>query len=132
MNPRRIARLQEQIKARIAEVLMKEIADPGLGLVTITRVEVDKEFTTCKAFWSVLGDVKERKKQEQLLRRATPFIQREVASVLRTRTVPRLSFWFDESIEGAARMQEKLNALREEREAREREKPAAEPETGGD
>lgn len=115
MNERRIARLQEQIKARIAEILMREIADPGLGLVTITRVVVDREFLNCRAYWSVLGDDKAKMKSEQTLTRARSYVQREVGSVLHTRTVPRLEFVFDESIAGAIRMQQLLHDLKVER-----------------
>ena len=43
MNDRRIARLQEQIKQRLAELLQRDVADPKLGFVTISRVELDAE-----------------------------------------------------------------------------------------
>lgn len=115
MNERRIARLQEQIKARIAEVLMREIADPRLGLVTITRVEVDREFLNCRAYWSVLGDDKQQVKSAQTLQRARAFVQREVGAVLHTRTVPRLEFVFDQSITGSIRIQQILHELKQER-----------------
>lgn len=115
MNERRIARLQEQIKARIAEVLMRELADPGLGLVTITRVELDREFLNCRAYWSVLGDDKQKAKSGQTLQRARAFVQREVGSALHTRTVPHLQFVFDESIAGVIRMQQLLHELKQQR-----------------
>lgn len=118
MNERRIQRLQEQIKARVAEILLREIADPEIGLVTISRVEVDREFTTCKVFWSVLGDQTKKAHTERALRRARGYVQREVGTTLHTRTVPRLDWVFDESIAGAVRMQELLGELRQERESR--------------
>ena len=118
MNERRIKRLQEQIKARIAEVLQREIADREIGMVTITRVELDREFTLCKAYWSVIGDAHQRAHTERALRRARGFIQREMVSTLHTRTVPRLEMVFDEAIAGAARINTLLHELREEREAR--------------
>ena len=55
MNERRLARLREQIKQKLAQVLQRDLADPKLGLVTITRIELDKEFTQCKAYWSVIA-----------------------------------------------------------------------------
>ena len=119
MNERRIKRLQEQINARIAEVLMREIRDPKVGLVTITRVELDREFTICKAFWSVFGKEHQRAHTDRALKRAAGFVQREVGATLHTRTVPRLSFHYDEQIAEAARIQEQLAELRREREARE-------------
>ena len=43
MNERRIARIEQQIKERLAIALQRELADPRLGFVTISRVEVDRE-----------------------------------------------------------------------------------------
>ncbi|HLQ38856.1 MAG TPA: 30S ribosome-binding factor RbfA [Planctomycetota bacterium] len=118
MNDRRRSRLEHAIQHRIAEVLLRDLADPKLGLVTITRVELDKEFTQCKAFWSVLGDQRARARSEEVLARASGFVQREMGKVLDTRTVPRLLFVFDESIAGAIKVQQLLAELKQEREAR--------------
>jgi ribosome-binding factor A len=120
MNDRRIARLQEQIKARIAEILLRELQDPKLGLVTVTRVVLDREFTQCKCYWSVIGDAQQRQRSHGALQRARGFVQREVGKDLHTRTVPRLEFVFDESIAGAIKMQTLLDSVRSEREAAER------------
>ena len=119
MNERRIARLQEQIKARVAQVISRDMADPRRGLITITKVKLDREMVTCKVYWSVFGDEKDRAKNEKMLNHAARFIQHEVAGVLNTRTVPRVKFEFDESILGALRIDDILRELREEREARE-------------
>lgn len=119
MNERRLARLQEQIKQRLAQVLQREIADPGLGLVTITRVELDKEFTQCKAYWSVIAPTgkegRARRDSGAVLERARGFCQREMGKVLHTRTVPHLEFRFDEGIGGAIRLNRLLHELKEER-----------------
>ena len=108
MNERRLARLSQQIKQRLAQVLQREIADPKMGMVTITRVELDSEFTQCKAYWSVLAgsDQEERAKRDSTaaLNRARGFCQREMAKVLHTRLVPHLHFLFDEGISAATRM----------------------------
>ena len=111
-SPRRIARLCSLIQARIAEVLTREIRDPRLGLVTIQRIELDREVTKAKVYWSVIGDDKERRRSEVALQNATRFIQREVAAIMPTRNTPRLEFIFDESIAGAIRIQELLRELR--------------------
>ena len=115
MNDRRLARLAEQIKQRLATTLQRELADPKLGLVTISRVELDKEFTQCKAYWSVLApNGKEdaaRRASAEVLERATGFCQREIGAVLHTRSVPRLQFVLDEGVAGAIRMQEILKDL---------------------
>lgn len=118
MNERRIKRLEAQIKARAAQVVGQEMADPRRGLITITRVEVDRELEHCKIYWSVLGNEKERMRNQQVLDHARLFVQHEIGAVLHTRTVPKVRFVFDESIAGALRVDEILAKLREERAAR--------------
>jgi len=118
MNERRIKRLQEQIKERAAVVVQQEMADPRRGLITITRVEVDRELAHCKIYWSVLGDEHARSRNGQMLNHAAKFVQRELAAILHTRTVPRVQFVFDESIEGAIRIDGLIRELQDERAAR--------------
>lgn len=119
MNERRIARLEALIKARAAEVIDRELADPrASGLITVTRVELDREIATCKIFWSVLGGDSARSTSEKMLADARGFVQREIGRVLHTRTVPRVSFLFDESIEKAIRIDEILKEIQDERDAK--------------
>lgn len=140
MNERRLARLQEQIKQRLAEILQRDIADPKLGLVTIARVELDSEFTQCKAYWSVfaptaVGEAKAKANSAEVLARARGFCQREVGKSLNTRTVPHLEFVFDEGISGGVRMNTLLKELQHEREQREATQPphpATEPGSDAD
>jgi ribosome-binding factor A len=120
MNDRRIARLQEQIKQRLAELLQRDVADPKLGFVTISRVELDAEFTVCKAYWSVLaptsvGEAKAKAQSAEVLARARGMLQREMGKGLATRTIPRLEFVFDEGIGGAVRVNRLLADLAKDR-----------------
>lgn len=119
MNDRRIERLQEFIKERVAEIVQRDVADPKLGMVTITRCKLDREMELCRVYWSVIGDQKVRAKNQGALNRARKFVQHELAESLTTRTVPQLRFEFDESIEGALRVQNILTDLAKEREERE-------------
>ena len=127
MNERRIARLQEQIKQRLAQVLLRDLADPHLGFVTITRVELDNEFTQCKAYWSVIGTDKQKRESEEVLQKARGYCQREVGKSLHTRTIPRLEFVFDEGIAGAIRVNQLLQDLKKEQENRPASPPTGEP-----
>lgn len=115
MQPRRIARLESLIRQRAAEVIDRDLADPRRGLITVTRAELDKEVTVCKIFWSVLGTDADRRTSARFLESARGYVQREVGKVLSTRTIPRLTFHFDERIEGSARIDQILHELRGER-----------------
>lgn len=115
MQERRLHRLESLIKERVAAVLSHEMADPRLGLVTITRVKLDRELSTCQVFWSVLGDEKQRRLNERTLKHAAGFVRREVARVLSTRSTPFVEFVFDESVSGELRVQQILKDLRDAR-----------------
>lgn len=127
MNERRLQRLQEQIKQTLAEVLLRDLADTKLGMVTITRVELDSEFTRCKAYWSVLGDSKQRADSTGALRRARGLCQRAIGKSVHTRSVPHLEFIFDAGIAGAIRLNNLIAELAEERKQREQDQEGKKP-----
>lgn len=130
MNERRIERIQALIKARVARVIDSELADPRRGMITITRVEVDRELTRCSIYWSILGDEKARRLNQKMLDHAASYVQREVAATLTTRTTPQVRFVFDEGVERSTRMDTLLGEIRKEREAHEAaEAPPAEGES---
>lgn len=131
MNERRIARLREQIKQTLAQVLLRDLADPKLGMVTITRIELDSEFTQCKAYWSVFGDEKQQKDSNAALRRARGLCQRAIGKAVRARSMPHLEFVFDEGIGGAIRLNTLIDELAAERKRNEaqRGETAGEPDT---
>lgn len=118
-NPRTIARMESRIRERAAYCLQFELNDPRAGMVTITRVELAQDLQSGKIFYSTLGDESDRNKCKAMLASAAGFIQRQVARVLETRTVPHLSFHFDESLERAANMDRLINeALKKDHEVR--------------
>ncbi|MFO1050995.1 MAG: 30S ribosome-binding factor RbfA [Planctomycetota bacterium] len=123
MNERRQRRVESLLKERIAEIVDQDLADPKRGMITITRVKVDKDLQVCLVFWSALGGPNAQTQSAQVLARAAGFVQREVAPMLRTRTMPRIKFVHDDGIEGAMRIDSILQELREERPA-----PQAPPE----
>ncbi|MBL8752853.1 MAG: 30S ribosome-binding factor RbfA [Planctomycetes bacterium] len=134
MNERRIQRLQEQIKERLAEILQRDLADPKLGMVTISRVELDTEFTVCKAYWSVIatsgkGEERARADSDAVLQRARGFCQREVGRSLNTRTIPRLEFVYDGGVAGAVRLNQLLKDLVKKPDGAPAESPAP-PDSG--
>lgn len=116
VSPKTLARLQAQIQRRVAHCLQFELADPRAGFITVTRVELTTDMATATVFYSVLGNEGEHSQAQHMLESARGFVQRQVAGILRTRTVPRLRWEFDASIEDAARMDVLI------REARERDK----------
>ena len=124
-------RVGEEIRHEIGRLLGREVHDPAIGFVTVTRVKVSPDLQLARVFYTQLGDEKARKETERALARATPFLRRHLGNRLRLRRVPELRFQFDQSVEHQDRIEKILIDLADERRAREDEPPPApsEPES---
>lgn len=110
MQGSRPARVGDQIREELSELLTREVKDPGIGLITVTHVKVSADLQVARAYWTIMGDEKSRKETSKALERATPFLRRQIAGRLRLKRVPELAFQYDESIE----RQERIEALLQE------------------
>lgn len=109
-NDRTRARIAARIKERAAYCIAHELSDPRAHFITITEVEVAGDLSAAKIHYSVLGTPSERSQVEHMLNKAAGFIQRQVGRVLQTRTVPRLSFYYDDRMEIAANIDSAIQA----------------------
>src|SRR3989338_8138188 len=105
----RPSRVADQIRAELAGLLARDVHDPGIGFITLTRVEVSPDLQLARIFYTALGDQGTRRASARALERAVPFLRRQVGSRLRLRRVPELRFFYDESIEGQDRIERLLN-----------------------
>jgi ribosome-binding factor A len=108
----RTARVADQIRGEIASLIAREVHDPGVGFVTITRVAVTPDLQQARVYYTVLGDDKARRDTERALGRAAPFLRRQIGSRLRLKRAPELEFLYDESIAGQDRIEQLLNDIR--------------------
>jgi ribosome-binding factor A len=105
-------RLAEQIRVESSEVLAREVHDPGVGFVTLTRVRVTADLQIARLYYTTMGDEAARKATAKALRRVTPFVRRQLGGRLQLRRVPEIEFIYDESIAQQARVEELLQDLR--------------------
>ena len=99
-------------------MLLREVQDPGIGLVTLTRVQVSPDLQMARIFYTQLGDEKDKRETRQALERALPFLRRQLGGRMRLRRVPELRFEFDKSVENQDRIEQILLDLQRERDAR--------------
>ena len=105
-------RVADQIRSEIASLLARDVHDPGVGFVTLTRVTVTPDLQHARIHYTSLGDEKARAATGRALERAAPFLRRQLGSRLRLRRVPELQFIYDESIAGQDRVEQLLNEFR--------------------
>ena len=114
MQATRTARLAHQLQQEIAMIIHRELKDPRLGFVTITRVELSNDLAHAKVWFSCLGDPQERVRCQDALEHSARFIYGLLKKRLRLRITPAILFWYDESIAGAIAFTQTLEQLREE------------------
>ena len=104
MTSARRARIADQIQRELADLIRLEVRDPRVRLVTLTAVELTRDQSQARVFFTVLGPESEAREVLQGLQRAAGFLRTNLAHRLSTRSVPELVFAYDESIERGARL----------------------------
>lgn len=107
----RTERVADQIRSELATLLAREVHDPGIGFVTLTRVHVSPDLQQARVMYTSLGDEKVRAATAKALDRATPFLRRQIGQRLRLKRTPELRFFYDEAIAGQDRIEQILNEL---------------------
>ena len=108
-------RVGDQIRQELSELLARGVVhDPGIGFITLTRVQVTADLQIARVYYTTMGDPSARKDTAKALKRATPFFRRHVGERLQLRRVPELEFRFDESVAHQDRIEQILRDLHEE------------------
>jgi len=110
---KRLDRLADLIKREVSEIILREVQDPRITLVTITHVAVASDLKQAKIFFSTLKTGQELEGTIAGLERAAGFVQRLLAERMHIRYVPHLSFQFDDSLAQAAHMDQIFRQLEE-------------------
>ena len=111
-------RVGEEIRHVVADLLAREVHDPGIGFVTLTRVTVSPDLQLARVFYTMMGDDKAQETTAKALGRAIPFLRRQIGKRIRLRRVPELRFEFDKSVQHQDRIERILLDLQAERDAR--------------
>ena len=111
MLPTRMERLAAQLQQEIALIIHRELKDPRLGFVTITRVKLSPDVSHARVLFSCLGTAQEQTASQEALEHAVPFIRGLLKKRLRLRITPMLAFQYDASIAGAIELADTLERL---------------------
>jgi ribosome-binding factor A len=107
-------RLGDQIRAELSEIIAREVHDPGVGLITITRVQVTSDLQIARVYYTTMTDAAARKVTAKALQRATPFLRHQLAGRLTLRRMPEIEFRFDQSVEQHDRIEKLIHQIHEE------------------
>lgn len=111
MGSERRARVGTLLQAAIAELLLREVKDPRIGMVTVTGVDMSPDLKQARVFVSAFGDSEARARALAGLGSARSFLQAQVGRRLGLRFTPGLQFELDESLDRAERLEQLLRGV---------------------
>jgi ribosome-binding factor A len=112
VKERRSARLAEEIREQVAELIAAKLKDPRIGFVTVTRVELSSDQRLARILVGVLGEKAAREESLAGLRRAAGFVRRALAERLRLRFAIDVVFEYDKGLEATDRVAQLLDEAR--------------------
>jgi ribosome-binding factor A len=93
-------RVADMLQVELSTLLHREIADPRIKDVTVTAVDVARNFAHAKVFITTLNDDAEAKKDlMKALKAASGFMRSQLAKRVQMRTTPELRFIYDDSVQ---------------------------------
>lgn len=106
----RTTRLDELLREEVSQVLLRDVDDPRIGFLTVTRIEVTPDLRHATLWASVIGQPAERRAALRALRGAMPFVRGRLGS-LRLKRIPEFIVREDDSAVRGTRVLELLAEL---------------------
>ncbi|MDH3882958.1 MAG: 30S ribosome-binding factor RbfA [Desulfobacterales bacterium] len=100
------------IQKVLSNILNKNIRDPRLKMVTITGVKVSRDLKQARIYFTTSGGIQKKDDTTEGFNSAHGFIKRTLAHELDLRYMPHLKFFYDESLEYGAHIDELIESTK--------------------
>ena len=110
----RARRVGERIQEELAILLIRNVADPRLNMVTITEVDVDRELAYATIYVTASGGEEREEEVLEGMESASGYFKSELATRTQLRAFPQLRFRWDVAHERGQRIEELLDSLKTE------------------
>ncbi|MDH5590298.1 MAG: 30S ribosome-binding factor RbfA [Gemmatimonadota bacterium] len=112
MASKRLARLGEQLKREISELIRRDVHDPRVGAVTVTGARVSGDLSVAWVYVRPLAETPEEAEETLAgLHAAAPFLRRTLGRSLHVRRIPELRFEVDRTLEKASEIERILSEV---------------------
>ena len=99
----RSQKVGDQIQRELSEIIHRELRDPGVGMITLTGVDVSPDCAYATVYFTCL-DAAQVKVAKAGLQRANGFLRAQIGKRIKIWTTPELKFVYDESVERGDRL----------------------------
>ena len=102
------------IREEVTQIVGYELDDPRVASVTVTDVRVTENLRDASVYFTVEGTDEEKKGATAALKRAAPYVRRQLGMSLNLKYTPEIHFVRDSVEESAARVEELLTQIEQE------------------
>ncbi|MCY4107044.1 MAG: 30S ribosome-binding factor RbfA [Chloroflexi bacterium] len=107
-------RIEERMHHLFSDLLQREIADPRLSGISVTKVTLDPELRHARVYVNALGDEDRQEEIMTTLARASGYFRNAVGQSIRLKHTPAIRFFWDTTLQGSARIHELLDQIQTE------------------
>ena len=107
----RVRRVSELVRRQVSHFILRELADEGLGIVSVTAVDMSRDLLQATVYVSSFARDSDIDNIIMVLEENVPAVRRDLAQSLHLRRVPNLNFRYDESVERARRLTTMIDEL---------------------
>jgi len=118
---RRAERTADTLKEEIAQIVGYELEDPRLTTVTVTDVRLSSDKRAARVYVTIAGDENEHKEALAALKRAAPFVRKQLGLSLNLPRTPEIHFVRDRVEEEGERVDQLLHEIEREWESQGKE-----------
>jgi ribosome-binding factor A len=98
-RPPRTARVAEQLRQEISQMMLVEMKDPRVRMASISEVKLARDLKSARVMVSAVGEERDRHAVVSALRHAEGYVRGQLGERLENlKTPPKLRFELDESI----------------------------------
>ena len=116
MSGHRPDRVASQLHREVSRLLLREVKDPRVSSLRVTRVEVTPDLSLARIMY-LSPDEDAEDINPRVLKRVASFMRGRLGRLLRMRSVPELRFTQDKGLEGALQMSALWQEVRDRRDA---------------
>lgn len=111
---RRRERTADTLKEEIAQIVGYELEDPRLTMVAVTDVRLSADKRAARVYITVAGDEEEHKAALAALKKAAPYVRKQLGLSLNLPRTPEIHFVRDRVEEEGERVDQLLHEIERE------------------
>ncbi len=108
-------RMEIDLQREISFIVNTKVKDPRIGFVTITGVELSHDYSWLNVFVSIMGEKKKIYDSMKGLDQCKGFIKKNLNERIKLRSMPKINFVYDNSVDRGIRITKILEKLDRQR-----------------